>query len=129
MKGANTVESIGGSAFNQCTALKSIVIPDSVTSIANSSIGSGVFASCTSMESAIIGKNVPALNGGAFMANSALKTVTFRGKTALVGMMGADPFTSCDAITDIYVPWAEGEVDGAPWGATNATIHYNHKEG
>lgn len=27
--------------------------------------------------------------------------------------------------TDIYVPWAEGEVANAPWGATNATIHYN----
>lgn len=25
----------------------------------------------------------------------------------------------------IYVPWAEGEVANAPWGATNATIHYN----
>ena len=28
-------------------------------------------------------------------------------------------------VTDIYVPWAEGEVTGAPWGAINATIHYN----
>lgn len=25
----------------------------------------------------------------------------------------------------IYVPWAEGEVAGAPWGATKATIYYN----
>lgn len=30
------------------------------------------------------------------------------------------------SITDIYVPWAEGAVEGAPWMATNATIHYNH---
>lgn len=28
-------------------------------------------------------------------------------------------------VTDIYVPWAEGTVANAPWGATNATIHYN----
>lgn len=28
-------------------------------------------------------------------------------------------------ITDIYVPWSQGEVANAPWGATNATIHYN----
>jgi hypothetical protein len=34
-------------------------------------------------------------------------------------------FASCTNITDIYVPWAEGEVENAPWGATNATIHYN----
>jgi len=27
---------------------------------------------------------------------------------------------------NIYVPWAEGAVANAPWGATNATIHYNY---
>lgn len=32
-------------------------------------------------------------------------------------------------ITDIYVPWSEGAVSGAPWGAINATIHYNYAEG
>lgn len=31
----------------------------------------------------------------------------------------------CNALTDIYVPWAENQFTGAPWGATNATIHYN----
>lgn len=34
-------------------------------------------------------------------------------------------FVRCYNLTDIYVPWAEGEVDGAPWRADNATIHYN----
>lgn len=29
-------------------------------------------------------------------------------------------------LTDVYVPWAEGEVANAPWGAEDATIHYNH---
>lgn len=33
-------------------------------------------------------------------------------------------FNKCTNLTDIYVPWAEGDVGGAPWGATNATIHY-----
>lgn len=34
-------------------------------------------------------------------------------------------FNACTNITDIYVPWAENAVANAPWGATNATIHYN----
>ena len=34
-------------------------------------------------------------------------------------------FSNCSSITDIYVPWASGEVGGAPWGAIHATIHYN----
>ena len=34
-------------------------------------------------------------------------------------------FNNCPNLLDIYVSWAEGEVANAPWGATNATIHYN----
>lgn len=34
-------------------------------------------------------------------------------------------FTGCTNLLNIYVPWAEGAVANAPWGATNATIHYN----
>ena len=39
----------------------------------------------------------------------------------------SNTFNNCTNITDIYVPWAEGTNVGgdAPWGATNATIHYN----
>lgn len=36
-----------------------------------------------------------------------------------------DVFMGCKNLTDIYVSWNEGDVSGAPWGATNATIHYN----
>ena len=32
------------------------------------------------------------------------------------------------SIKDIYVPWAEGAVANAPWGADNATVHYNYTE-
>ena len=33
--------------------------------------------------------------------------------------------SGCSNLKDIYVSWGEDEVAGAPWGATNATIHYN----
>ena len=30
------------------------------------------------------------------------------------------------ALEDIYVPWSQGEVAGAPWGApAGCTVHYN----
>lgn len=45
-----------------------------------------------------------------------LSTTTFSG-------MGASAPNG--QTVDIYVPWAEGEVANAPWGATKATIHYN----
>ena len=39
--------------------------------------------------------------------------------------IAANAFEKGTKITDVYVPWAEGELEGAPWGMTNATIHYN----
>lgn len=34
-------------------------------------------------------------------------------------------FNNCPNIIDIYCGFAEGAIANAPWGATNATIHYN----
>ena len=34
-------------------------------------------------------------------------------------------FSYCSNLTDIYVAWEANAVAGAPWGAKNATIHYN----
>ena len=39
--------------------------------------------------------------------------------------INAIAFRNASNLADIYVPWSEGEVANAPWGATNATIHYN----
>ena len=34
-------------------------------------------------------------------------------------------FHNDTSIQNIYVPWSEGVVANAPWGATNATVHYD----
>lgn len=54
---------------------------------------------------------------------TALASVAFKSTPTTIA---ADAFTGCDALTAISVPWAEGAVAGAPWGATNATITYNY---
>ena len=41
--------------------------------------------------------------------------------------MDSTAFTGCDKLTTINVPWSEGEVANAPWGATNAVINYDYK--
>ena len=38
--------------------------------------------------------------------------------------LDATAFKGCTNLKDIDVPWAEGDIAGAPWGATNATVHY-----
>ena len=53
-----------------------------------------------------------------------LKTVYFHGVPTSIGSAAFNEWPS-PHITDIYVPWSQGEVANAPWGATSATIHYN----
>jgi hypothetical protein len=57
----------------------------------------------------------------AFRTCTALESITFHSTPTV----GANAFFGCSKLKNIYVPWAEGEVANAPWGATNATIHYN----
>ena len=86
---------IGSAAFSGCTALTSIVIPDSVTSIGWSafygctgltkvvildgvtSIGWRAFQGCTGLESVVIPGSVTEIDGLAFYGCTALKSVVF----------------------------------------------------
>ena len=35
-------------------------------------------------------------------------------------------FEGCDNLITINVPWSEGAIENAPWGAVNATINYDY---
>ena len=68
-----------------------------------------------------IPKNVKTIGTNAFSSNYALTELTFEGTPTSIGAA----FQNCNNLLTINVPWAEGAVSGAPWGATNATINYN----
>ena len=55
--------------------------------------------------------------------SATLATITFKGTPTSIAQ---NAFQGCIQITAINVPWAEGDVANAPWGATNATINYNY---
>lgn len=42
-----------------------------------------------------------------------------------IKVIGNESFASTPMLAEINVEWGEGEVEGAPWGASNATIRYN----
>lgn len=58
-------------------------------------------------------------------ANTRLEEIKFRQSVGNNPIIANNAFSNCKNLLDIYVPWSEGEVADAPWGATNATIHYN----
>lgn len=109
------LKNIYSSAFNGCSALKSIDFPASIRLIDYSAfygcsvlsnvtfkngiqtIGYQAFRNC-SMTSINLPKSITSINFQAFYGNPQLK--------------------------DIYIDKIKDSISGAPWGATNATVHW-----
>lgn len=135
----NGLVSIPVECFSGCSKITSINIPDSVitlemrafsgcglTSVTLPSglttIGNGVFSNNTSLTSMTFPSALETLGMEVFAYSNALKTVTFLGTPTSIHN-NAFKYSS---LTTIYVPWSEGEVAGSPWGASSATIVYDH---
>ena len=107
---------IGGDAFGGCNKMKSVVLGEGLTTIK-----SYAFRSCLALEEIVLPSTLSQLENYAFQYCSAMKKAYFMGKPK---PFSAQVFNNCSGLTDIYVAWNSGEISGAPWGATNATIHY-----
>ena len=109
-----SVTSIGESAFNFCTDLTSVTIPNSVTSIGNSafyycadltsvtipnsvtSIGDYAFFKCTRLTSVTIGNSVTSIGDKAFYDCTSLTSVTIPNSVASIG---GSAFSHCSSLT------------------------------
>ena len=127
---------IAKGAFAYVTKVNSVTLPNATTLIENSfytstiksitipkveTIGGSVFYMCRNLSTLTFPATLKSIGTSAF-GYTTLKSVTFEGTPDSIAT-GA--FTGSNSLTDIYVPWSEGEVAGAPWSATKATIHYN----
>lgn len=113
------ITSIGQSAFENCDNLALTSLPEGITKIYGSA-----FSNCTGLTLTSLPSSLTYLGNHAFYGCTGLTSITFKG----IVSPGTFTFDGCPNLVTINVPWAEGEVANAPWGATNATINYNYTE-
>eukprot|EP00729_Bicosta_minor_P028962 gene28962-biopygen8780 len=92
----SSVTSIGGGAFDGCSALASLAIPSSVTSI-----GDRAFRGCSSLASLAIASSVTSIGNHAFQGCSALASLEIPSSVTSIGI-GA--FLGCSSLASLAIP-------------------------
>lgn len=113
----NLMGRISQYTFSDCRLITIDAIPEAVTYI-----DSYAFLSCPKITVNSIPQGVETIDSMAFANCIGITELTFKGTPTTIR---SNSFYNCTNLLNIYVPWSEGEVANAPWGATNATIHYN----
>lgn len=144
------VTSIGDYAFCDCRYVNSVTIPDSVKDIGKfslSNLGGSSHKVGTNDDiyfTIDIGNGVETIEDYAFFRNLYItdinlgENVKYIGNSAFndciciknmyipqsVTTIGNAAFKVCTILSDIYIYNYENSISGAPWGATEATIHW-----
>lgn len=99
----NSITSIGKSTFSYCTSLTSITIPNSVTNI-----GESAFNDCDSLASITIPDSVTSIGFATFYSCNGLTSVTIGNG---VKSIGNSAFCYCDKLTSITIPQNVTSID------------------
>ena len=91
-----SVTSIGNYAFEGCSGMTSVTIPNSVTSI-----GDGAFRDCSGLSSLSIGNSVTSIGNQSFSGCSGITSVTIPNSVISIGYRA---FSYCSGITSVTIP-------------------------
>ena len=112
----NSVTSIGVSAFRKCSSLTSVVIPNSVTSI-----GDYAFWGCSSLTSVELPNSVTSIGDTAFYGCKSLTSVEIPNS---VTSIGSSAFSGCSNLTSVEIP---NSVTSIGEYAFSGTAWYNNQ--
>ena len=113
----DSVETIGDYAFDGCDSLASVTIPDSVTTI-----GNFAFCGCTSLVSVTIPDSVTTIGWGAFWGCTSLTSVTIPDS---VETIGNSAFLGCTSLANVTIGDSVATIGwGAFWDCTSLTSVY-----
>ncbi len=128
-------------AFSGCTALESVVVPDSVPLL-----GTGVFQECTSLQTAVLGNGLTYISQRTFYQCTSLHSVTFPDSLTSIGNIAfegckslADPlilpstviklgdnsFKECTALERVVLPNTLKEINSAAFRYCSNLTHIN----
>ena len=107
-----SVTSIGDWAFENCTSLTSITIPDSVTSIEWYA-----FQGCTSLTSITIPNSVTSIGDLAFDGCTSLTSITIPDS---VTSIGKSAFYGCTSLTSITIPNSVTSISGSAFSGCSS---------
>lgn len=105
-------------AFYNCSKLKLTELPRKLQTLAGYA-----FYNCSSVSFQYLPDTITGVYNNTLQNCKGLTVLRFHSKPA--NGINSNSFTGCSNLKDIYVPWASGAVSNAPWGATNATVHYD----
>ena len=112
-EGLTTIGEAGSGVFQSCTALKNIVIPESVTVL-----GKGTFQECSSLESINIPSRVTRIEENCLRATG-LVSVEFH---AGVTYFGAQAFRDCKQLKEVIITAPEFTIEANAFGVMAGTL-------
>lgn len=112
------VTAIGESAFEGCSYVTSVVIPDGVKTL-----GDYAFLSCQGLDSVTLPDSMEVIGTAAFTGCSALTSITLPNGVRIIGR---DAFFGCEGLTSIILPDSTEEIGNSAFancsGLTFVTI-------